>query len=464
MSDFWDKVREVGKSTGETVKDLSRSVESTASQAGRSAAALYRRTFGEDVTTILRDCPVVTDILNRRNDFEKDPAVFGRLYNVRVRPLVTAAVLAAGGAGTEAFDEAIARVTRHIFDGDQLVGGSVGDRIAAFVGPEKVESINRFMDTVPGSDVMGGGWLHRVQHGHDVAGLVNVYHEYGFDGLVQGMYHVFGRDSFTPAGIPVLPSGSQQVHEFLTNDFGLGSLEAADLITLNVEELVARLALTVATKIVWDRFINHKERAELHDIAGRASEAATRRDFVTASALYKRALAINPHSGAMSFALGLARYATGDRFDAFVRFSNATSSLAKEEPTIELGGAVLSLRGVAAGMALASIDAPARTDRHWTGLLQEQAMVGLTAFQAVAEDLVDRTLRPAAHLSAALNYYLAGRLVGGAMYLSEREEILERISKKLDDCLAAVEPKEESEDPIGFLRRFARAELMPLPA
>ena len=75
---------------------------------------------------------------------------------------------------------------------------------------------------------------------------------------------------------------------------------------------------------------------------------------------------------------------------------------------------MLSLRGITAGMALASINAPARTDRHWIGLLQEQAMAGVTAFQAVADDLVDRSVRPFAHLSAALNDYLAGRLVGGA--------------------------------------------------
>jgi hypothetical protein len=99
---------------------------------------------------------------------------------VRVRPLLTAAVLLSGGAGLETLDRMVSEVTRHIFDGDQLVGGCLGDHIASIIGPAKAEAVNRFMDTVPGSDVMGGGWLHRIQHGHDLAALAQIGQEHGY--------------------------------------------------------------------------------------------------------------------------------------------------------------------------------------------------------------------------------------------------------------------------------------------
>lgn len=485
MTDFWermkktgailknaaittgDALKEAGMATGKTLKDAGQAAGRGATQGARGAADLYQQWFGEDVSKILTECPVATNILQHRESFEKDPDVFGRLYNVRTRPLVTAAVLACGGAGTAAFDEALSRVTRHIFDGDQLVGGALRDRIAELVGPEKAEGVNRFMDTVPGSDVMGGGWIHRIQHGHDVDALIHIGEEYGSEGVIQGAYHIFGRDFFTPAGIPILPSGSEQVHEFLMTNLNMTAEAAADLISLNSVELAAIVAIAMSVERTWDWIEEYKERKELRKLVERASNASEDTDYVTASALFQEALALRPQEGALSFALGMARYRTGNHLDAFLRFRDATSWLARTEPKIEIGGAILSLRGAAAGMALASIGAPARANRHgndWITQLQQLATAGVTAFRAVGDDLVDTSITPARHLSAALNHYLAGKLVGGAMYLPERDQLLNHAHTKLAESLTVVlEKKSQHADEVGFMKRFAAAELLPLP-
>jgi hypothetical protein len=155
-----------------------------------------------------------------------------------------------------------------------------------------------------------------------------------------------------------------------------------------------------------------------------------------------------------------------NHLDAFLHFRDATSWLARTEPKVEVGGAVLSLRGIAAGMALASIDAPARSDRNhsnWIAQLHELAMTGVTAFRTVADDLVDTTVTPVRYLSAALNYYLASKLVGGAMYLPQREELLDLVYRKLERSLTALDGKGQNVDEVQFLKRFATVELLPLP-
>ncbi len=67
------------------------------------------------------------------------------------------------------------------------------------------------------------------------------------------------------------------------------------------------------------------------------------------------------------------------------------------------------------GMALAPIDAPARSSQYanqWINQITYLTTAGVTAFQAVATKLHSSWLRPPFYLSAALNYYLAGRLAG----------------------------------------------------
>ena len=108
MTDFWERVKDAGASigrvlkdavvntgevlkdagatTGEALKEASQAAGRGAIQAARGAADLYERWLGEHTGTILAECPVAKNILEHRATFEQDPEIFGRLYNVRMRP------------------------------------------------------------------------------------------------------------------------------------------------------------------------------------------------------------------------------------------------------------------------------------------------------------------------------------------------------------------------------------------
>lgn len=95
-------LKDAGVKTGEVLKVAAEVAGRSTSEAARAAADLYEHRFGEDTGKILADCPIAKNILQHREVFETDPEVFSRLYNVRIRPLVTAAALGAGGAGAVA--------------------------------------------------------------------------------------------------------------------------------------------------------------------------------------------------------------------------------------------------------------------------------------------------------------------------------------------------------------------------
>jgi hypothetical protein len=96
--------------------------------------------------------------------------------------------------------------------------------------------------------------------------------------------------------------------------------------------------------------------------------------------------------------------------------------------------------------------------------LEQLAMTGVTAFQNVAENFVGTFFAPARELSAAINYYLAGKLVGSAMCLQQRDELLDRLHRKLRGALTVVETKGEYVDELRFMSRFAAAEFLPIQA
>lgn len=437
---------------------------------------LYKRKLGEDEAQILDHCPVVAHIKEHRSTFESDPEVFGRLYNARLRPILTAAVLGATGGGAIAFDEVLTKVTRRVFDGDQLIGGWVAEKISSLVDPEAAESVNRFMDTVPGSTVPGGGWLHRIQHGHDLATLTEIAGEHGTGGVVQGLYHIYGRDFFTPAGIPILPAGSADMHKFLHN-LGLGKEQAADLLSLNFVELIGGIMSVVALLRLWRLTKALRDNSAVRDLIERAGEAAEQQDYITATALLHEARSLRPKDGALSLALGTIHQRAGNRLQAYLAFRDASVEMATEEPTITLGGASLSLRGIAATMALSMSYALARSEEHggsWLSHVRDVARTGVTALETTGHRLTDRrflkrfgrgSLLPARHLSAALNFYLAGKLAGSSMFLADRDIILERAHRKIAHALTEIEVRPalcNRTDELRFLRRFIAAEFLPL--
>ena len=482
MADWKDLFGDVGRSAGRLVKALYEGAAEGVGQVAEYADDLYEDWLSEDEAKILDNCPVATGILAHRDVFEADPEIFGQLYNVRVRPVLTAAVLGASGGGILAFDDALSRVTRHVFDGNQLVGGWGAEHIASMVGPEKAKAVNRFMDTVPGASVPGGGWVHRIQHGHDLNAVAQIFQEHGSEGGIQALYHIYGRDFFTPAGIPILPAGSNEVHAFLTDQVGLGSVEAADLLSLNFAEVLGGALMGVFAVMTLFRLVNLAksihENSTVQDLVERATRAGEAADFLTSSRLLQDALSYRPRDGMLTFLLASMHHRAGKGLQGHMAFRDVTIWTARDEPMLELGGAKISLRGIAATGALATSDALARSDQHkstWLDHVIAISRAGVTAYESVAHNLLDRrftkrfgksSLLPPCFLSAAMNFYLAGRLAGASMYLPDREAVLERSVRKMDEALDAAESRNSLEnriDDLKFMRRFVKAELSELP-
>jgi Tfp pilus assembly protein PilF len=295
---------------------------------------------------------------------------------------------------------------------------------------------------------------------------------------LQALYHIYGRDFLTPAGIPILPAGSEDMYSFLTADLGLSPVAAADVLSINAVELlggilsvfaVIRLA-AVARRMLEDRRI--AKRVE------RATTALERKDFLTASQALREACSAKPRDTGLTLLLAATYHRSGNTLQAHFEYRNVVEWGSGDEPSVEVGGAAISLRGIAATGALATSDALAKSPDHrdaWRKHVVELGRAGISAFESVANDNVDRrfvkalgegSLLPPQLLSAAVNSYMAGQLAGAAMLLPEREEALQRAARTCDEHLIAVQARRSVQDRVsdlGFMRRLVQSELLPLP-
>lgn len=440
-------------------------------RAGQRGTRLYSRYLAEDPCIILDASPAASAMLGRREVFESDPEVFGPLLNVRVRPVVSAAALATTGGGLAAFDHVLSRLTRRVFDGDQLVGGWLGPKLGS-------AAVNRWMDTVPGAD-FPGGWLHRIRHGHDLDAVAEIWSQHGSGGAVQALYHIYGRDFFTPAGVPILPTGSATVHEYLTGTVGLGKREAADLISLNFIELLGGILTIAGVLRLWRSARAVWEDSIIKRLLLNAEQAAEQEDFVTACTLVDRALAKRPAHAGLLFSRATMYHRAGNHLEAHHSYVDTVQRAAGTGSTLSLGGAEISFGGVAAAAALATSDCLARADQHqfdWADRVVAIGRAGVQAFETVSERLVDRrfvralgesAFLPARYLSAALNSYLGGQLAGASLLLPNRESATHRLADRFDEYVRAVCERGLApgrEDDLGFMRRLVASELLPVPA
>ena len=150
----------------------------------------------------------------------------------------------------------------------------------------------------------------------------------------------------------------------------------------------------------------------------------------------------------------------------------------KDDPGLTIGGAEISFRGIAGLGALSTISAVARVkeyEAHWVDRFKELARATADAFEQMAKSLIDRryirkwgeqSLLPPRYLSAAINYRLAGQVVGQSLVLPNRESRLQRIAGRLEDCWTAIEENRElgdSRESIEYLRDVTKTELAALP-
>ena len=88
-------------------------------------------------------------------------------------------------------------------------------------------NVDLFMDSVKG---LG----HRIKHGHDLSNLLEVYENYGFDGVIKFFKHLFGEDLMSPHGIPLLPY-TKEIGEAL----GLSTKDMINWMCVNIGDLIS---------------------------------------------------------------------------------------------------------------------------------------------------------------------------------------------------------------------------------
>jgi hypothetical protein len=421
---------------------------------------------------------LITQLLDQREAYESDPGTIGLLQNVRLKPILGAAVLTGVGVGAAMQDEVLSRATRTIFDGKAYAGGWLQDSVAGIVGADTVGSVNRFMDTVPGSDVMGGGWIHRIQHGHDLSAVAEVWGEHGPAGGIQALYHIYGRDFFTPAGIPILPTGSEAVHRQFV-EMGMKPAQAADWLSINFVELLGCGVGIFGVVRLLQACKAAREDARVRAFSQTAMSALNSGDFLTARDSIDEAVNRRPSDGELAFHRGMIHQRSGSVLEAHDSYRSAMRLMLEEDPGLSMGGAEISFRGIAGLGALSTMSAVARVPEYealWLDRVKELARATCDAFEKMADQLVDRrfterlgeqSLLPPRYLSAALNYRLAGQAAGQSLVLPDCESRLRRIATKQKNCWSALEENRElgdSRESIEYLRQLTDSELAALPS
>lgn len=332
------------------------------------------------------------------------------------------ALLALSSAGVLSLEDEIVTHTDRLFHAG-LPTPELSERIFG----RDFGELHRWIDTVPGSDVAGGGITHRVEHGHDLEAAATIYEEHGLEGVLAWTQHV-GQDAFSSTGVPV-PAGGKDLAGFLVDQGYATKGNAALLVSFNAAELAAgflagAFAIRLATML---REMSRRRKVRKRcEAAFRARERGDL-DAVIANYAEARSLADDP---ALSLALGWAYRETGrPAAEAFLEFRRAALELAPEDRTIDLDGAAVSLRGIAYLLAL--VEAPQVLERDdlegaWRKELGRMVRGAVASFEAAA---ISQSERPGVSLgerdlewrprplSAAANYYLAARSVAAVPFV-----------------------------------------------
>lgn len=311
-----------------------------------------------------------------------------------------------------------------------------------------LSGLHEWIDTVPGSTVVGGGITHRLQHGHDLEAAATIYQEHGLEGVLAWTQHV-GQDVFSITGIPV-PVGGKDFAETLVERGAVTPGKAALVVSFNAVELAASfLAGAFALRLAG--FLREmKTRRKVKKRCTAAFRARTRGDLDAVIANYAEARSLSDDP-ALSLALGWAYRELGrPAAESFLEFRLAALELGAQDRMIELDGVTVSLRGLAYLLAL--VEAPQviqredlvgawreEMDRMVRGAVSSFEIAAISQSERPAVSLGDRKLewRPRP-LSAAANYYLAARTVVAVPFSASSVE-LPRLRRKALDMLSRVE-------------------------
>ncbi len=419
--------------------------------AARSGERLQTVWEPERPTEILRDSQLFRPLP------ETLPPSSAHLLSIPWRSDVLLALSAAGVLSVE--DEVIG-ITRRLFH-DDLPTRQLSERLFG----QDFASLHRWIDTVPGSAVPGGGITHRVAHGHDLQAAAEVYEQYGLTGVLAWAQHM-GQDAFTPTGVP-LPVGAQSLASWLVEQGHASPGHAALMVSFNVVELAASfLAGAFALRLaILVREIQTRRRVKKR--CTEALRARERGDIDGVIANYSEALSLSGGDPGISLALGWAYREIGrPAAESFLAFRRAATDLATRDRVIEVHGVTLSLRGLAYLLAL--VEARQVLEQEdlrgaWRSELDRMLRGAVSSFEVAAISQIDRpgvrvgerelAWRPRP-LSAAANYYLAARTVASVPFVQSSDE-LERLREQALSTVSSAGAKLTDDDSVRPLTAVA---------
>jgi hypothetical protein len=353
--------------------------------------------------------------------------IFSAFATPHVRPRITSAGLAAillasrkpaiefaGSAALFASETPIMRATRDVMDNDagffqRLWNDALGNEDVAHI-------VNASMDRVPGSPY-SGGFFHR-HHGHDLNAGLDIFTEHGPAGLMEWFNHVWFRDFWTPDGIPLLPTGTKTIYDWLISK-QVTPRVAADLLTINAVEVTGTLLLIRSGISIMKVLREYRASKLMSKLLETAQERDKIGSWEAAAKEYSDLEAMASDKGDVRTLLLVAQGHLGAAITASdpvardTRASNAYSvsrhilvNFSRSDDTIELDGGHASTVGLA-GLVLA-----AAANRHYASheadLAQHTNHVA-TAAQAFARR-AENTGDPR-RLSRSLNRLLAVDLI-----------------------------------------------------
>lgn len=393
----------------------------------------------EDPAELLHTSPLLRPLPPAAS--QADP----RLASLRWR---NDALLAFSAAGLLTFEREIIAVTDGLFH-KGLPTPELSERIFG----QDLSELHRWIDTVPGSTVAGGGITHRVAHGHDLAAAGELYEQHGIIGPLAWAQHV-DQDFFSITGIPI-PVGAENIASWLVEQGYASKGNAALLVSFNTVELAASfLAGAFALRLA---FLVHElqSRRKVKKRCAAALAARERGDVDAVIASYSEALSLSGGDAAIALALGWAyREAGRPMAESFLAFRDAAMRLAMRDRTLDVGGLSLSLRGLAYLLALGEVNQILEQDDlrgAWRSELDRMVRGAVSSFETTAISQLERPrmrlgereiawrVRP---LSAAANYYLAARSVAATSFLTPSADA----GRLRDRAVAALREAARGED------------------
>lgn len=376
----------------------------------------------------------------------------------------TDALLGLCALGVTVCEDEIITVTRSVFH-DGLRHQELSRRLFG----ADYDAIHRWMDTVPGTGVRGGGIVHRLQHGHDLAAVQQLYGRHGLPGVLVWMQHV-AQDVATPTGIPI-PVGGPQLGVWLVDAGYTTKGNAALLLSFNAADLAAGVLGSAFALRLAALAAELRRRRQVARRCAAARDAWERGDLDAVVAHYAEARALSGEEPAILMALGWA-YAQMGRpaAESFLAFRAAALALAREDREAEVGGTAVSLRGLAYLLALShAVQVLEESDLAgaWRAELDRMLRGAIAAFERMALGQADG---PAVRLgerevplyrtrpfSAAANYYLAARLARSAPFLPAAAEAPRLCDRALEMHARAARTHPEAAGGLALTR--ARWEL-----